>query len=76
MAEAVVQNATFAGGRWFALISPINTADAANLWVFGQSSPDSLLATAGISPGYGVLAVIVIGVVATAFSFNRYRSLM
>ncbi len=76
VAEAIVQNATFAGGRWFALISPINTADAANLWVFGQANPDSLLATAGISPAYGIVAVVVIGVVATGFSFNRYRSLM
>ncbi len=76
IAEAIVQNATFAGGRWFALISPINTADAANLWVFGQANPESLLTAADLSPTFGLLAVIVIGVVATGFSFYRYRSLM
>ena len=76
IAEAIVQNATFTGGRWFALIAPINIADSANLWVFGQSNPESLLTAAGLSPGYGLAAVIVLGIVATAFSFNRYRSLM
>lgn len=74
--EAIVQNATFTGGRWFALIAPINTADAANLWVFGQSNSESLVSAAGISPGYAVVALAVFGAATSAFSFYRYRSLM
>ncbi|MGI9667625.1 MAG: hypothetical protein ACR2N2_11135 [Acidimicrobiia bacterium] len=76
IAEAVVENATFTGGKWFALIAPINTADAANAWVFGETNSESLLAAAGVSPGYAVLALAILGGAATAFSFYRYRSLM
>jgi ABC-2 type transport system permease protein len=75
-AEAIVQNATFTGGRWVALLTPINTADAANSWIFGQSNPDSLLAAADIHPGFGVGALIVVGLAATSFSVIRYRRLM
>lgn len=76
IAEAVVQNATFAGSRFVALIPPINTADAANAWVFGVDNPESLLNAAHLSPVLGVVAVAVIGVAATAFSVARYRRLM
>lgn len=75
-AEAIVQNASFEGGRWVALIAPINTADAANSWVFGASNPDSLIAAANINPGLAVVALVVIGAAATAFSVFRYRRLM
>ncbi len=76
IAEAIVQNATVAGSRWVALMAPINTADAANAWVFDQPNPDSLLAAADISPTWGVIALIVMGAIAVAFSVNRYRRLM
>lgn len=76
IAEAIVQNTTFAGSRWVALIAPINTADAANYWVFGVDAPDSLLDAADISPAYGIVALAVIGAIATVFSVSRYRRLM
>ncbi|MDJ0790493.1 MAG: hypothetical protein QNJ71_01220 [Acidimicrobiia bacterium] len=76
VAEAVVANNVFAGGRWVALIAPVNTADAAAEWVFGQSSPESLLAAADINPGVGLVALIVFGAIGVAFSLYRYRSLM
>jgi hypothetical protein len=75
-AEAIVQNASFEGGRWVALIAPINTADAANSWVFGASNPDSLIAAANINPGLAVVALVVMGAMATVFSVLRYRRLM
>lgn len=75
-AAAIVRNASFTGGRWIALIAPINTADAANKHVFGATSSDSLLALAGIHPYVGVLALIVIGAAAAMFSVARYRRLM
>ncbi|MGI9586323.1 MAG: hypothetical protein ACR2N7_12115 [Acidimicrobiia bacterium] len=75
-AEAIVQNASFEGGRWVALIAPINTADAANGWVFGVTNPESLIAAADIHPGLAVVALIVIGAAATSFSVFRYRRLM
>jgi ABC-2 type transport system permease protein len=75
-AEAIVQNASFEGGRWVALIAPINTADAANGWVFGETNPESLIAAANISPALAVVALIVMGVAATGFSILRYRRLM
>ena len=76
VAEAVVQNNVFAGGRWVALIAPINTADAAAYWVFGQTSPDSLLAAADISPAVGLVTLMVFGAIGVGFSIYRYRSLM
>jgi ABC-2 type transport system permease protein len=75
-AEAIVRNAVFAGGRWLALISPINTADTANAWVFGKSTSGSLLDAAGIDPVIGVLALVVGAAAATALSLQRYRGLM
>lgn len=76
VAEAIVQNGTFTGARYFALIAPINTADAANAWVFGVENPDSLLAAADLEPVLGVVVAAVIGLGATAFSVVRYRRLM
>ena len=75
-AEAIVQNNVFAGGRWVALLAPINTADAAANWVFGQTNPESLLAAADISPAAGLVALMVLGAVGVGFSVYRYRSLM
>lgn len=75
-AEVIVQNAWFQGGRWVALIAPINTADAANGWVFGVSKPESLIAAANINPGLAVIALVVMGAAATVFSIFRYRRLM
>jgi ABC-2 type transport system permease protein len=76
VAEAIVQNATVAGSRWVALFAPINTADAANAAIFGQENPDSLLSIADISVVWGVVALVVMGAIAVAFSVNRYRRLM
>lgn len=76
LADAVVRNTSFSGGRYVALIAPIDTANAANAWVFGVDDPDSLLTAAGLSPVLGIVALAVIGAVATAFSVIRYRRLM
>ena len=76
ISEAIVQNGTFTGSRYFALLAPINTADAANAWVFGVSDNESLMAAAGLDPVLGVVAVAVVGLAATAFSVTRYRRLM
>lgn len=76
ISEAIVQNGTFAGSRYFALLAPINTADAANAWVFGVNDNESLMAAADLDPVFGVIAVAVVGLAATAFSVARYRRLM
>jgi ABC-2 type transport system permease protein len=75
-AEAIVREASIPGGRWVALLAPINTADAGNVWIFGGSNPDSLLAVADISPVYGIIALVVFGTLLTLFSLDRYRRLM
>ena len=75
-AEAIVRNAVFTGGRWLALVAPINTADAANAWVFGKSASGSLLDAAGIEPVIGILALVIGALAATALSLRRYRGLM
>jgi len=75
-AEALVRESDIAGGRWMALLAPINTADAGNVWIFGGSDPDSLLAAADISPAIGIVALLVIGAVLSVFSLHRYRKLM
>ena len=75
-AEAIVQNNVFAGGRWVALLAPINTSDAANNFVFGTENPQSLLAAADIHPWYGILALVAFGIVGIAFSVHQYRRLM
>ena len=76
LAEAVVRNTSFDGGRFVALLSPIDTANAANAWVFGTEDADSLLAAADLSPVLGIAALAIIGTAATAFSVVRYRRLM
>ena len=76
IAEAIVQNGTFTGSRYFALIAPINTADAANAWVFGTTDSESLMNAADLDPLLGVIALAIVGVAATAFSVSRYRRLM
>jgi len=76
MADAIVLNATFAGSRWAALISPINTADAANSWLFNATDSSSLLSVAGIEPAWGIVALVVGGVALTGFSVERYRRIM
>lgn len=74
--DAIVRNSTFTGGRWVALLAPINTADSANRWVFGATDSNSLLAVADIHPSIGLLALVVIAVGASMFSVARYRRLM
>lgn len=75
-AEAIIQNNVFTGGRWVALLAPINTADAGAAWVFGASNPESLLAAADIDPVLGVIALAVFGAIGVVFSLYRYRRLM
>jgi len=74
--EAIVRGSVVPGGRWVALLAPINTADAANHWVFGSVNNESLLAAADIHPLAGLAALVVIGAVSVAFSVRRYRGLM
>jgi len=76
IADAIVRNATFTGAKWVALTSPLDLADAANAEIFGNSNTGSLMAVADISPYVGVVALLVIAVVATAASAVRYRRLM
>ncbi|GMR03075.1 MAG: hypothetical protein BMS9Abin20_1436 [Acidimicrobiia bacterium] len=76
VADAIVRNATFTGSRWAALISPINTADAANSWIFNATDSGSLLSVAGIEPVWGIVALVVGGVALTGFSVERYRRIM
>ena len=75
-AEAIVRNSVLPGGRWMALLAPINTADAANNWVFGSINNDSLLAAADIHPALGIVALVVIGSAAVMVSVWQYRRLM
>jgi ABC-2 type transport system permease protein len=75
-AEAIVRSSNITGGRWVALLAPINTADAANVWIFGGSNPDSLLAAADIHPVFGIVALVVLGSALSLFALHRYRSLM
>jgi ABC-2 type transport system permease protein len=75
-AEALVRESNITGGRWMALLSPINTADAGNVWIFGGSNPESLLTVADISPAIGILALALIGVALSMFSLHRYRKLL
>ena len=75
-AEAIVRNSVLPGGRWMALLAPINTADAANNWVFGSINNDSLLAAADIHPALGIAALVVIGSAAVMVSVWQYRRLM
>ena len=75
-AEAIVREASVAGGRWVALLAPINTADAASAWIFGQESPESLLAVAEFHPSAGLVALLVVGSAATTYSLLRYGRLM
>ena len=74
--EAIVREANISGGRWLALLAAINTADAANEWIFGGSNSDSLLAVADIHPALGLAALIVFGLLLSLFAFDRYRRLM
>jgi len=75
-AEALVRESSITGGRWMALLAPINTADAANVWIFGGSNPESLLVAADIEPAIGLLALVVIGALLSLFALQRYRRLM
>jgi ABC-2 type transport system permease protein len=74
--EAIVRNSVVPGGRWIALLTPINTANAANTWIFGSTDNESLLAVADIHPLAGIAALVVVGSAAVMFSVRRYRSLM
>lgn len=75
-AEAIVRGSNIPGGRWVALLAPINTADAANVWIFGGSNPESLLAAADIHPAFGIVALVVFGSALSMFALHRYRRLM
>ncbi len=74
-AEALVRGSDITGGRWAALLAPINTADAGNVWIFGESNPESLLAAADIHPAIGILALVVIGGASSLAALQRYRTL-
>jgi ABC-2 type transport system permease protein len=74
--EAIVRNSVLPGGRWVALLAPINTANAANGWIFGSTNNQSLLAVADIHPLMGIGALVVIGSLAVTFSVRRYQRLM
>ena len=74
--EAIVRSSALPGGRWLALLAPVNTADAANRWIFGSVNNDSLLAVARIHPLWGIVGIVVIGIAAVALAAQRYRRLL
>lgn len=76
IAEALVRGSNLSFGRWTALFAPINTADAANAWIFGEVNSESLLAAADIHPMYGIVALTVIGTALSLMALTRYKRLM
>lgn len=74
--EAIVRGSNIAEGRWVALLAPINTADAANAWIFGETNSGSLLAAADIHPAAGIVALGAIGIGASIAAYQRYRRLL
>jgi len=75
-AGPLVFGSSVPGGRWAALLAPINTADAANAWIFGEPLHSSLLEAAGFSPAIGILALVVVAIALAVFTLNRYRKLL
>lgn len=76
IAEVTVHAANLPGVRWSALIAPINTANSANAWIFGESDSGSLLAAANIHPGIGVVALVVSGTLFSLVALRQYRRLL
>lgn len=76
LGDTVVRQTDIAGGRWVALVAPINTADAVSKWIFGSTDPDSLLAIAGIHPSIALLALVATGAVSMALVLRRYQGLL
>ncbi|MEZ5175739.1 MAG: hypothetical protein R2823_05990 [Acidimicrobiia bacterium] len=76
IAEGLVRGADFAGNRWFALVAPFDTANAVNLWIFGESDPDSLLTYTGIDPLIGLASIVALAAVFVWLVLRRYQRLM
>lgn len=76
VAEVFVRETDFIAGRWIALISPIDSANAMNLWVFGEHDGENLLMAAEIHPLIGLGSLVVIGVASVFFVLRRYRRIM
>lgn len=74
--EALVRGSGIAGGKWSAVLSPIDTANAGNDWIFGSTNSGSLLAAADIHPTIGLAALVVMGSGLSLFALYRYRRLM
>ena len=72
----IVRESDSAVGRWIALLSPIDTANAVNHWVFGEEDGESLLAVADIHPMLGLLSLVVLSAASVFFVLRRYRRIM
>ncbi|MDA2979551.1 MAG: hypothetical protein O3B42_07320 [Actinomycetota bacterium] len=74
--ETIVRETNFAAARWIALLSPIDDANAVNLWVFDEHGEENLLDYADIHPLFGLLSLVVLGIACVFFVYRRYRRIM
>lgn len=74
-AEILVRGTDVAGGRFAALIAPVDTANTVTFWIFGQTD-DGLLRAADLHPSVGLLALVVIGAASLWYVLRRYRKLL
>lgn len=75
-ADILVRGTDVAGGRFAALLAPIDTANTVTFWIFGESNPGSLIDSAGLHPSTGLISLLVIGGVSLWFVIRRYRTLL
>ncbi len=75
LAEVLVRESDVAGGRFAALIAPVDTANTVTYWIFGQSDA-GLLQAADLHPLVGLLSLVVIGGASLWFVLRRYRKLL
>lgn len=75
-ADILVRGADVPGGRFAALIAPVDSAHAVTYWIFGQSNSESLIDAANIHPVWALGALLVIAAASVAFVINRYRKLL
>jgi ABC-2 type transport system permease protein len=75
-ADVLVRGTDVTGGRFAALLAPIDTANTVTFWIFGEGTPSTLLETANIHPAFGLLSLGVIGGFSLWFVIRRYRKLL
>jgi ABC-2 type transport system permease protein len=75
-AEILVRGADVPGGRFAALIAPVDSAHAVTYWIFGQSNNGSLIDAANLHPAWALGGLVVIAGASVAFVISRYRRLL